>query len=220
MFLQIEDFLTAAEVQSIAEIARQIKFIDGRRTNPHNTTKNNVIADASDPLSQKAAQIALTSLQRNEQVTHFVFPQRVAIPTLCRYDVGMTYGAHVDTAFLPVGPQPLRCDVSCTLFISDPATYQGGELVVYVGSEAVRIKGKAGQAVFYTSTCIHQVAPVTSGERLVLISFIESQIPDPMERDLLYTLNEVRSLEGLKMDWRNRTRLEYVSSNLLRRWSR
>ena len=64
------------------------------------------------------------------------------------------------------------------------------------------------------------MAPVTTGERLVLISFIESQIPDPMERDLLYSLNEVRSLEGLKMDWRNRTRLEYVSSNLLRRWSR
>jgi PKHD-type hydroxylase len=220
MFLQIEDFLTAAEVQSIAEIARQIKFIDGRRTNPHNTTKNNVIADASDPLSQKAAQIALTSLQRNEQVTHFVFPQRVAIPTLCRYDVGMTYGAHVDTAFLPVGPQPLRCDVSCTLFISDPATYQGGELVVYVGSEAVRIKGKSGQAVFYASTSVHQVLPVTSGQRLVMITFIESQIPDPMQRDLLYALGEVRALEGLKMDWRNRTQLEYVISNLQRMWSR
>jgi PKHD-type hydroxylase len=220
MFLQIEDFLTAAEVQSIAEIARQIKFIDGRRTNPHNTTKNNVIADASDPLSQKAAQIALTSLQRNEQVTHFVFPQRVAIPTLCRYDVGMTYGAHVDTAFLPVGPQPLRCDVSCTLFISDPATYQGGELVVYVGSEAVRIKGKSGQAVFYASTSVHQVLPVTSGQRLVMITFIESQIRDPMQRDLLYSLGEVRALEGLKMDWRNRTQLEYVISNLQRMWSR
>ena len=220
MFLQIEDFLTAAEVQSIAEIARQIKFIDGRRTNPHNTTKNNVIADASDPLSQKAAQIALTCLQRNEQVTQFVFPQRVAIPTLCRYDVGMTYGAHVDTAFLPVGPQPLRCDVSCTLFISDPATYQGGELVVYVGSEAVRIKGKAGQAVFYASTSVHQVMPVTSGQRLVMITFIESQIRDPMQRDLLYALGEVRALEGLKMDWRNRTQLEYVISNLQRMWSR
>ena len=220
MFLQIEDFLTAAEVQSIAEIARQIKFIDGRRTNPHNTTKNNVIADASDPLSQKAAQIALTCLQRSEQVNQFVFPQRVAIPTLCRYDVGMTYGAHVDTAFLPVGPQPLRCDVSCTLFISDPATYQGGELVVYVGSEAVRIKGKAGQAVFYASTSVHQVMPVTSGQRLVMITFIESQIRDPMQRDLLYALGEVRALEGLKMDWRNRTQLEYVISNLQRMWSR
>jgi PKHD-type hydroxylase len=220
MFLQIEDFLSAAEVESIEDIARQTKFIDGRRSNPHNTSKNNVIADANDPMGQKAAQIALTALQRSEQATNFVFPQRVAIPTLCRYDAGMTYGPHVDTAFLPGGQQPLRCDVSCTIFISDPATYQGGELVVYVGSEDVRIKGKAGQAVFYASTSVHQVKPVTSGQRLVIITFIESQIRDPLQRDLLHSLGEVRALEGLKMDWRNRTQLEYVISNLQRMWSR
>jgi PKHD-type hydroxylase len=132
----------------------------------------------------------------------------------------MTYGAHVDTAFLPGGQQPLRCDVSCTIFISDPATYEGGELVVYVGSEDVRIKGKAGQAVFYASTSVHQVRPVTSGQRLVIITFIESQVRDPLQRDLLYALGEVRALEGLKMDWRNRTQLEYVISNLQRMWSR
>jgi PKHD-type hydroxylase len=220
VFLQIENFLTPAEVQSIAEIARQTKFIDGRRTNPHNTTKNNLIADAGDPLAQKAAQIALTAFQRSESARNFVFPHRVAVPTLCRYEAGMAYGAHVDTAFLPGAQQPLRCDVSFTIFISDPAHYQGGELVVYVGAKDLRIKGKAGEAVFYASTSVHQVAPVTAGERLVMISFIESQIPDQMHRDLLYSLGEVRALEGLKMDWHNRTQLEYVISNLQRMWSR
>jgi len=219
LFLQIEDFLTAAEIESLSELARQAKFVDGRLTNPHNTAKNNVIADANDPVAQKASQIALTALQRSEQARNFVFPQRVAIPTMCRYVAGMTYGPHVDTAYLPGGQQPMRCDVSCTMFISDPATYEGGELVVYMGSEAVRIKGKAGQAVFYASTSVHEVVPVTSGERLVIITFIESQIADPMQRDLLYTLGEVRALEGLKMDWRNRTQLEYVISNLHRMWS-
>jgi PKHD-type hydroxylase len=92
--------------------------------------------------------------------------------------------------------------------------------VVYVGSEAMRVKGKPGHAVFYPSTSIHQVAPVTSGERLVVITFIESQIPDQLQRDLLYALGEVRALEGLKMDWGNRTHLEYVISNLQRMWSR
>jgi PKHD-type hydroxylase len=220
VFLQIENFLTAAEVRSIADIARQAQFIDGKLTNPHNTTKNNVIADANDPMAQKAAQIALAALQRSEQARNFVFPQRVAIPTLCRYEAGMNYGPHVDTAFLPGGQQPMRCDVSCTMFISDPETYQGGELVVYVGSEAMQIKGKPGQAVFYASTSVHQVAPVISGERLVMITFIESQIADQMQRDLLHALGEVRALEGLKMDWRNRTQLEYVISNLQRMWSR
>ena len=167
MFLQIENFLTVAEVQSVSELARQVKFIDGRRSNPHNMTKNNVIAEPSDSMGQQAAQIALTALQRSEAARDFVFPKRVAVPVLTRYDTGMTYGAHIDSAFLPGGQEPLRSDISCTIFVSDPGTYQGGELVVYLGTEEVRIKGKTGAAVFYASTAVHQVAPVTSGERLV-----------------------------------------------------
>jgi PKHD-type hydroxylase len=220
MFLQIDNFLTAAEVETVSEIARGTKFVDGRRSNPHNVTKNNVIADAADPMAQKAAQIALGAFQRSEEAKNFVLPQRLAVPSLCRYDVGMTYGPHTDAAFLPVGQQPLRSDVSCTIFISDPAAYQGGELTIYLGTESVRIKGSPGAAVFYPSTTVHQVAPVTSGERLVIITFIESQIPDQMQRHLLYTLAEVRALEGLKMDWRNQIQLEYVIANLHRLWSR
>jgi PKHD-type hydroxylase len=220
MFLQIENFLTAAEVQSVAEIARQAKFIEGRRSNPHNTTKDNVIGDPNDPMAQKASQIALTALQRSEEARNFVFPQRVAMPTLSRYEAGMKYGAHIDAAFLPVGPQPLRSDVSCTIFIANPADYQGGELIAHLGSETVRIKGSAGSAVFYPSTTVHQVVPVTSGERLVIITFIESQIPDQLQRDMLYALGEVRALEALKMDWRNRTQLDYVIANLHRMWSK
>lgn len=219
MFLQIENLLSASEVQAVAELARQAKFIEGRRSNPHNTTKDNVIADPNDPLAQKAGQIALAALQRNEEARNFVFPQRVALPSLCRYAAGMKYGPHIDAAFMPIGAQPLRSDVSCTMFINRPTDYQGGELVVHLGTESLSIKGGAGSAVFYASTHLHQVAPVSAGERLVMITFIESQIADPMLRDLLYTLGEVRALEGLKMDWRNRTRLEYVIANLHRRWA-
>jgi len=144
----------------------------------------------------------------------------MAVPSLCRYEVGMKYGAHIDAAFLPVGPQPLRSDVSCTMFISNPGDYQGGELVAHLGSEIVRIKGNAGSAVFYPSTTMHQVVPVSSGERLVMITFIESQIPDQLQRDMLYSLGEVRALEALKMDWNNRIQLDYVIQNLHRMWSR
>ena len=219
MFLQIENFLAPAEVQEIAEIARRAKFVEGRRSNPHNHTKDNVIGDPGDPMAQKASQIALLALQRNEQAKNFAFPQRMAVPSLARYDVGMKYGAHIDAAFLPLAAQPLRSDVSCTIFISDPAHYEGGELVVYLGSEIIRIKGNAGSAVFYASTHVHQVEPVRSGSRLVIITFIESQIPDPLQRDLLYSLGEVRALEAAKMEWRTRTQLEYVYANLHRMWS-
>ena len=220
MFLQIEDFLTAAEAQAISELARQTQFVEGRRSNPHNVTKNNVIVEPNDPNGQKAAQIALAAFQRSEAARNFVFPQRVAVPQLARYGTGMSYGAHVDSAFFPGGQMPMRSDVSCTIFINDPATYQGGDLVIYVGSEDVRVKGKAGQAVFYPSTTVHTVTPVTSGERLVMITFIESQIADQLQREVLYTLNEVRALEGLKMDWRSRTQLEFVSQNLHRMWAK
>jgi PKHD-type hydroxylase len=221
MFLQVENLLTPEEVQSVAEIARQAKFIDGRLSNPHNVAKDNVIGDnANDPMARKAGQIALTALQRSEEAGNFVFPKRVAVPTLLRYDVGMKYGEHIDAAFLPIGGQPLRSDVACTIFIANPSDYQGGELAIRLGTETARIKGPAGSAVFYPSTRVHQVTPVTSGARLVMITFIESQIPDEVQRDLLYALGEVRALEGLKMDWGNRTRLEYVIANLLRMWSR
>jgi PKHD-type hydroxylase len=220
MFLQIENFLAPAEVQAIADIARQAKFIDGKLSNPHNIVKDNVISDVTDPVARQASQIALAALQRSEEAKNFVFPQRVAVPTLLRYDVGMKYGTHIDAAFLPVGPQPLRSDVSCTMFIAKPTDYEGGELLIHLGTEVTRIKGSAGSAVFYPSTHLHQVSPVTSGARLVMITFIESQIPDEMQRELLYNLREVSALEGLKMDWHNRTQLEYVIANLLRMWSR
>jgi PKHD-type hydroxylase len=220
MFLQIENFLSSAEVQTITEIARQAKFVEGKMSNPHNTSKQNVIGDSGDPLARQAAQLALAAFQRSQEVKNFVLPQRVAIPQLARYEVGMKYGAHIDAAFLPIGPQPLRSDVSCTIFVAPPQDYQGGELIIHQGSEITAIKGAAGSAVFYPSTHVHQVTPVTAGVRLVIITFIESQLPDERQRELWYELNEVRELEGLKMDWRNRTRLEFVLANLLRMWSR
>jgi PKHD-type hydroxylase len=88
-----------------------------------------------------------------------------------------------------------------------------------MGSEIVRIKGDPGSVVLYPSTTVHQVAPVSAGERLVIITFIESQIPDQLRRDMLYALGEVRALEALKMDWRNRLQLDYVIQNLHRMWS-
>jgi PKHD-type hydroxylase len=220
MFLQIENFLNPAELASVAQIARQSKFVDGKLSNPHNISKQNVIADPVDAVAQKASQIALGALQRSEEAKRFIFPRRVAAPTLARYAAGMKYGPHTDAAFLPLGTDPLRSDVSCTIFISNPEDYQGGELIIHLGTVAVSVKGQAGSAVFYPSTTVHQVVPVSSGERTVMITFIESQIPDQLQRELLYSLGEVRALEGLKMEWQNRTQIEFVIANLHRMWAK
>jgi PKHD-type hydroxylase len=219
MFLEIQNVLNAAEITRLREIAQGATFVDGRISNPHNQTKQNLQVDPRDSGAQESGRLVGLALQRNEEFARFAFPIRVATPLLCKYQPGMSYGKHPDSAFLPMQPTPLRSDVSCTVFVSDPASYEGGELTIHLGSRPVVIKGAAGSAVVYPSTTIHEVLPVRSGERIVAITFIQSQIVDEKQRDLLYTLNEVAALEGLSMQWDNRIRLEHVRHSLHRMWS-
>jgi PKHD-type hydroxylase len=220
MFLLIKDLLTPAEVDQIRQLASNVRFMDGRASNPHNTAKHNLQADMSQPDAQKASQIAGAAVARNAEVQNFAFPKRIATPLLSRYEPGMKYGAHTDAPFLPMPTSALRSDVSATLFIGDPAGYDGGELVIHMGSETVAIKGDPGSMIVYPSTTLHEVNPVTRGERLAMFTFMESVIPDQRHRELLYELNEVHALEGLTMKWENRTRLQFVMSNLHRMWAR
>ncbi|HEY5336950.1 MAG TPA: Fe2+-dependent dioxygenase [Rhizomicrobium sp.] len=220
MFLLVKNVLTPSEVDHCRQLARSVRFIDGRASNPHNTTKQNLQADMAQPDAQKASQIAGAAIAANEEIKNFAFPKRIATPLLSRYEIGMTYGMHSDAPFLPLPAGPLRSDVSATLFLGDPATYDGGELRIHLGSETVTIKGKPGEMILYPSTTLHEVVPVTRGERLAFFTFMESVIPDQTKRELLFQLYEVHALEGLKMDWENRTRLQYVSGALHRMWSK
>jgi len=220
MFLVVKDVLEPAEIEQIRQIAKTVRFIDGRASNPHNLAKNNLQMDPTQAEGQRASNIAGAAITRNAEIRDFVFPKRIAAPLLARYEPGMTYGAHSDAAFLPLPNGPMRSDVSGTLWIADPSAYDGGELVIHLGSEKVVVKGEPGSMVVYPSTTLHEVTPVTRGERLVLITFVESVIPNQIERELLYSLNEVYALEGLKMEWANRVRLQYVSASLHRMWAR
>lgn len=219
MFHEIGDILAPEEVIRLKEIAARTRFVDGRISNPHNQTKNNLQADYADAGWRESSALALQALWRSEDFRAYAFPRRVAPPLLCRYQPGMSYGAHPDSAFLPMQPEPLRSDVSLTLWLNEPETYDGGELVIHLGTKPVAIKGRAGSAVVYPSTTIHEVRPVTRGERLVAITFVESQIVDERCRELLYILNEVAALEGFNMKWENRLRLEHVRQSLHRIWS-
>jgi PKHD-type hydroxylase len=219
MFIEIENLLGPPALARLAEIGAKAKFVDGRVSNPHNPTKKNLQIDTADPLYQESMQIVGNALLTNEEVRNFAFIQRLAPPLMCKYTPAMTYGRHSDSAFLPMAPAPLRSDLSCTVFLAAPETYEGGELTIYLGSKPVTIKGNAGAAILYPSTTIHEVVPVRKGERLVSITFIQSQINDERQRDLLYTLNEVAALEGNTMAWENRVRLELVRQSLHRMWS-
>ena len=213
MFKQIPDLLTAEEIEALRRIAASAKWIDGRQSNPHSAVKNNL------QLYEKAAaDILARALYRCEDFTNFAFPVVLAPPMLSRYGPGMHYGGHADAAYLPLGEKPLRCDLSCTIFLSEPASYEGGALRIRLGSGDLSFKLPPGSAIVYPSTTFHEVEPLSSGERLAGITFIQSRIADAFLRELLYELNEVAALEGLNMDPANYARLQLVQRNLLQRW--
>jgi PKHD-type hydroxylase len=222
MFLEIKGLLNPAEVKRMQELGRELKFIDGRASNPHNTTKTNFQADTSDAKYQESSQIVMGAFARSREFVDFAMPRRIAPPLMLRYDTTQKYGVHADAAYMAVpglAGGKLRSDVSCTVFIAEPSTYEGGELTIHLGARVLTIKGGAGDAIVYPSTTLHEVAPVRSGIRLVSITFIESLIADEAKRNLLYELNEVGALEGLNMQWENRVRFEAARQNLLRMWS-
>jgi PKHD-type hydroxylase len=219
VFLKIANLLTAADVTRLLALSRELRFVDGRASNPANQTKVNLQADQADPKYAESVQIVSAAFARSREFLDFALPKHVLPPMLCRYEPGMKYGAHADNAVIQLGPARIRSDLSCTVFVSDPSTYEGGELAIWTGNLAIPIKGGAGEAIVYPSTWLHEVVPVRSGQRLVSITFIESLIADQHQRTQVYELNEIAALEGLSMRWENRVRLEVVRQNLLRMWS-
>lgn len=221
MILEIPDLLTPLEVQRLQQIATESTFLNGRLTNPHNTTKNNQQIDQKAPGYQESTQLLMQALVRNEEFRNFAMPVKIAPPLLCKYDTGMSYGAHSDVAVLTLArlQTTLRSDISATVFLQDPGTYDGGELVLHMESRKLPVKLPAGSMVVYPSTMLHEVAEVTRGQRLVAITFIESRIIDERQRYIIYSLGEVSALEGLTMKPENRNRLDLVRHNLTRMWS-
>src|SRR3954447_13141583 len=214
---RILQLLTDAEVQECQRIAATAPFVDGRITNPHNTAKQNEQLHEAQAF-QKSSQLLLQAFARSDEFHDFAFPVTIAPPFLTRYRPGMKYGMHTDAAFLRSPQGELRSDLSCTIFLGNPDDYDGGSLHVQYGDADLRFKLSAGEAVVYPSDTMHEVEPVTRGERLVAITFIQSRIPDPFRRKLLYDLNEVAALEGLNMNVDNYARLQLVQNQLLRYW--
>jgi PKHD-type hydroxylase len=214
---RILPLLDPGEIAECRRIAANTNFIDGRATNPHNKAKNN--QQLHDPAAgQASAQIMLKAFARNEEFREFAFPQIIAPPLLTKYDPGQYYGAHADAAFINLGNMTIRSDLSCTIFLNDPAGYDGGALLIRLGDGTLSFKLNPGEAIIYPSDTFHQVEKVTKGERLVAITFIQSRIADPFRRNTLFDLNEVAALEGLSMKPENFARLQLVQSNLLRYW--
>ena len=213
MFLTIPDLLTAAEVAAIEQAARTMPFGDGRAT----AGRYAQAVKANDQASPSPALDALNEKISRALTGHPVFasavrPRVMTRLILSRYGLGQTYGSHVDDALM----QGLRTDVSFTLFLSDPATYDGGELIVQETLEDRAIRLTPGSLVVYPSTSLHRVAPVTRGTRLAVVGWAQSWVRSAEQREILFDLD--RSITALDQGELRETLLK-TRSNLLRMWA-
>lgn len=223
MIRVLPNVLNASELNAIRELSAQIRFGDGRSTNPDSAVKHNLQASQEDPANARIAQIAREALFRHPDLRIYGLPRQMARTTTVRYGPGMNYGWHVDEALFPSTP-PMRSDLSCTIFLNPPADYDGGELVIQLGAQELAYKLDPGSAILYPSTTIHRVTPVTRGVRIAAITWLQSWIADAAQRELLIQLEEARALaaEATRPDAaeaRLRVLLESLRTNLFRMWS-
>ena len=217
MTLVIEAMLAPAEVAALAEAARALDFADGRKTAGRfaREVKANDQATAT-PARDAILALIGWALQQNVVFRAAARPKAMTPLILSRYREGQTYGLHVDDAMM----QGLRTDLSFTLFLADPDSYDGGALIIEDTLEARSIKLKAGDLILYPSTTLHRVEAVTRGERLAVVGWVQSLIRDGQQREMLFDLDQsveaVFAAEGKSPLF---DRLAKTRSNLLRMWA-
>jgi PKHD-type hydroxylase len=214
----IPDLLTAAECHEIRRLLAEAPWQPGATTAgaAARAVKANMQVDATSEQGAEAGRRVRAALERTPLFVSAALPARISQPVFSRYGDGQAYGAHVDNAIRFDGDSRLRADVSATLFLSDPHEYAGGELVIESGSATQRVKLPAGALLVYPSTSLHRVEPVTSGERMVSVVWVQSFVRDAAARDLLFELDAAIQSLG---EHPAALRLGHVYHNLLRRWA-
>ncbi|MGE0747448.1 MAG: Fe2+-dependent dioxygenase [Rhodospirillales bacterium] len=221
MLYRLPRLLTREELASLRIIAARCTFADGRSTAGDlvRDVKNNRQVDDAGEDQAIIDRIVLGALGRNPVFQYAVLPRAVRRPFLNAYRDGETYGMHVDNPILS-GRTPLRTDVSVTVFLSEPASYDGGELIVELPGGTATIKMDAGDAVAYSGRRLHRVAPVTRGERLAAITWAQSLVADEAQREALYDLHVAMSGVAAKLPGSPEADLLFKTyANLVRSWS-
>lgn len=222
MLLEIAKVLNQAQLAKINQILDECEFVDGKLSagSAARQVKNNEELKKDPKRMELLIRILVSSLGYNQTFNSAVLPRRMADPIFARYRAGMQYGDHVDDAIMGKNGPRMRSDVSMTLFLRDPDSYQGGELVIRTSFGDSRVKLAAGDAVIYPSSSLHHVAEVTAGERRVALLWVQSHVRDPDRRELLFELNRAREHLLAEAPKEQSTRLVDKSfSNLVRMWS-
>ena len=190
MQLIIANVLSRTDLTNVRNVLKRARFVDGRATAGFaaRLVKNNEQVDASDRSIEVIRKLVTERIAKNELFQLAVRPKKLSPLMFARYQRGKNYGSHVDDPLM----NGMRTDVSFTLFLSDPKTYSGGELVIESAAGEDPIKPPAGAMVIYPTTALHRVAKVTRGQRLVCVGWARSLIRDAARRELLFDLDTAR----------------------------
>lgn len=212
-------FLDAASLAEARQVMERCRFQDGAAsaTDAARAVKRNLQVDPSDlPAIQALQGLLLRAVNTSQALREHVLPKELHDPRFARYEAGMGYGWHVDSPLM--GHPPVRTDFAMTVFLDGPEAYDGGELELKAPAGLAACKLPAGDAVVYPCAWLHRVAPVTSGLRRVMVTWIQSLVPDPRHRALLASLQAIqRRLEPGSMEALD---LQQQVANLTRMWVR
>jgi PKHD-type hydroxylase len=229
MLLRIQNVLTPDELTLVRGLILSANWGDGRVTagSQSGAVKNNRQLSEESDLSQQARHIVSVALARNPMFVTGALPKTVYPPLFNRYgQEANAFGDHIDNAVRThaATARHVRTDISCTLFLSDPSSYEGGELVVQDTYGEQRIKFEAGDLVMYPGTSVHRVEPVTQGERLASFFWIESMVRQDAQRRLLFDMD--MAILALRQKAQNESvesaeivKLTGCYHNLLRMWA-
>ncbi|MDX1345148.1 MAG: Fe2+-dependent dioxygenase [Sedimenticolaceae bacterium] len=222
MLLQIPGLLSQPQIDKIHDLIARSAFRDGRETAgvAARLVKSNEEMTPDEQAQQLLNRILMSSLGEQQRFHYAAMPAKLADFILARYEPGMEYGDHVDEPVMG-GPGPkFRTDISMTVFLTPPESYDGGELVMRTSFGDNRVKLAAGDAVMYPSSSLHHVAKVTRGQRIVALTWIQSQVRDPARREILFDLATARDrLHEQESGSELHQRVDRSYANLLRMWA-
>jgi PKHD-type hydroxylase len=223
MLLHIPDVLSREQVTQMRAMLDAADWTDGRETvgaQGAQVKRNQQLPDAS-PLRRQLGEVVLAALAKNPLYHAAALPLRTLPPRFNRYEGGGQYGFHVDGAVMALSSDAqLRSDVSCTLFLSEPDEYDGGELIVSDTYGEHEVKLPAGDLILYPSSSLHRVAPVTRGARVASFFWVQSLIRDDSRRRLLFELDaSIQRLTQTSADAAALLQLTGLYHNLLRQWA-
>ncbi len=222
MLISISQVLDADQRELLSGMLDALVWKDGAETAGRVAAqvKRNQQADLNQSIGPKVEQILFGAISAHSVLRAAAQPHKFSSVLVSKTTTGGGYGVHVDNPFMGDGEQSLRTDLSFTLFLSRPETYEGGELLVEHAGQTQSMKPNAGDLVLYPSSSLHQVAEVTSGERLVCVGWIESRVRRVEDRETLFDLINLKAELAGRLDEQSpeMLTLSKVIANLKRRF--